>query len=82
MMKNLFTSSYLFWRIFIFFSSETYQCYFLLYTICHYIISKMKSGTLNEAVTVIEGLVKKSKPATSTTVKSAIVALYTADAQG
>lgn len=42
----------------------------------------MNSNPLNDAIAVIDGLIKKSKPGTSTPMGSAIVALYTADAEG
>jgi hypothetical protein len=42
----------------------------------------MQSTTLDEAIVAIESLIKKSKPVTSTTMKSAVVALYTADSNG
>lgn len=37
---------------------------------------------MDEAITALEGLIAKSKPGTSTTMRSAIVGLYTADAEG
>lgn len=40
----------------------------------------MKGNPIDEAIKSIEGLVVKSKPGTSTTMKSAVVGLYTADA--
>jgi hypothetical protein len=42
----------------------------------------MQGSTFEEATTAIESLIKKSKPGTSTPMKAAIVALYTADANG
>lgn len=37
-------------------------------------------SAMDEAILAIESLIKKSKPGTSTTMKSAVAALYTADA--
>ena len=42
----------------------------------------MKGNPMDEAIKSIEGLIVKSKPGTSTTMKSAVVGLYTADAEG
>lgn len=42
----------------------------------------MQNSTLDEAIMAVESLIKKSKPSTSTTMKSAVAALYTADANG
>ena len=42
----------------------------------------MKGSNMEEAISAIEGLIKKSKPGTSTTMRSAIVGLFTADAEG
>lgn len=38
-------------------------------------------STLEESVSAVENLIKKTKPGTSTTMKSALAALYTADAE-
>jgi hypothetical protein len=38
--------------------------------------------TLNEPIISMESLINKSKPGTSTTMKSAVTALYTADYSG
>ncbi len=40
------------------------------------------TSTFDEATVALQCLIKKSKPVTSTTMKSAVVALYTADATG
>ena len=37
---------------------------------------------MDEAISALEGLIKKSKPGTCTPMRSAIVGLYTADAEG
>lgn len=37
---------------------------------------------VNEAISALDELIKKSKPATSTTMKSAVVALFSADSSG
>jgi hypothetical protein len=42
----------------------------------------MQLDTSHAAVSVLEKLITKIKPATSTSMKSAVVALYTADPQG
>lgn len=42
----------------------------------------MQLDTSHAAVSVLEKLITKIKPGTSTSMKSAIVALYTADPQG
>lgn len=38
-----------------------------------------QSSTLDQAINALDELIKKSKPQTSTTMKSAVVALFTAD---
>lgn len=42
----------------------------------------MQSSVLDEAIAAMDTLIQKSKPSTSTTMKSAVAALYTADRSG
>ena len=42
----------------------------------------MNSSVMDEGISAMEKLVVKTKPSTSTAIKSALVALYTADQEG
>ena len=42
----------------------------------------MQGNPLDSAIDAMEKLIQKSKPETSTTMKSSVVALYTADIEG